>query len=117
MRNLFLGAAAMMAIAAPGVATAQIGYVGADYSSTDVDGLGSEDGFGASGAVELTGHFAVDAGVFELGARGFFEPPPFLLFFSRRIGLDAEINKDGRRLVVDPQRVKVPVVGHLRPND
>lgn len=65
MRNLFLGAAAIMAIAAPSVAAAQTGYVGADYTSTDIDGLGSEDAFGVSGAVELSGHVAIDAGVFD----------------------------------------------------
>ena len=31
--------------------------------------------------------FLENAGVFEFGFRGFFEPPPFLLFFSRRIGI------------------------------
>ena len=45
--------------------------------------------------------FLENAGVFELGARGFFEPPPFLLFFSRRIGLDDDENE-------------VPVVGGVR---
>jgi len=37
--------------------------------------------------------FLENAGVFEFGGRGFFEPPPFLLFFSRRIGIveDGEI--------------------------
>ena len=32
--------------------------------------------------------FLENAGVFEFGSRGSFETPPFLLFFSRRIGLD-----------------------------
>ncbi|HEY6546369.1 MAG TPA: DUF5916 domain-containing protein, partial [Vicinamibacteria bacterium] len=45
--------------------------------------------------------FLENAGVFELGARGFFEPPPFLLFFSRRIGLDDDENE-------------VPVMGGVR---
>jgi hypothetical protein len=31
--------------------------------------------------------FLENAGVFEFGLRGFNEPPPFLLFFSRRIGI------------------------------
>ncbi len=31
--------------------------------------------------------FLENAGVFEFGVRGYYEPPPFLLFFSRRIGL------------------------------
>ncbi|MDX1674626.1 MAG: DUF5916 domain-containing protein [Longimicrobiales bacterium] len=34
--------------------------------------------------------FLENAGVFEFGFRGFFEPPPFLLFFSRRIGIHEE---------------------------
>ncbi|HUG41325.1 MAG TPA: DUF5916 domain-containing protein, partial [Longimicrobiales bacterium] len=34
--------------------------------------------------------FLENAGVFEFGLRGFFEPPPFLLFFSRRIGIADE---------------------------
>lgn len=32
--------------------------------------------------------FLENAGVFEFGYRSFFEPPPFILFFSRRIGLN-----------------------------
>jgi hypothetical protein len=32
--------------------------------------------------------FLENAGIFEFGAPGYFETPPFLLFFSRRIGLD-----------------------------
>ena len=44
--------------------------------------------------------FLENAGVFEFGLRSFFEPPPFLLFFSRRIG----IHDDG----------EVPVIGGLR---
>ncbi len=44
--------------------------------------------------------FLENAGVFEFGFRGFFEPPPFLLFFSRRIG----IHDDG----------EVPVLGGAR---
>jgi hypothetical protein len=31
--------------------------------------------------------FLENAGIFEFGVRGYFEPPPFLLFFSRRIGI------------------------------
>jgi Domain of unknown function (DUF5916) len=34
--------------------------------------------------------FLENAGIFEFGVRGYFEPPPFLLFFSRRIGIGAE---------------------------
>jgi hypothetical protein len=34
--------------------------------------------------------FLENAGIFEFGTRGSFEPPPFLLFFSRRIGIDED---------------------------
>ena len=44
--------------------------------------------------------FLENAGIFEMGWRGRFEPPPFLLFFSRRIG----ISEDG----------PIPVMGGLR---
>ncbi len=44
--------------------------------------------------------FLENAGIFEFGFRGAFEPPPFLLFFSRQIG----IAEDG----------EVPVLGGLR---
>ena len=44
--------------------------------------------------------FLENAGVFEYGMRGFGEPPPFLLFFSRRIGIS-----DGN---------EVPVYGGVR---
>ena len=45
--------------------------------------------------------FLENAGVFEMGVRGVFgEPPPFLMFFSRRIG----ISEDG----------PIPVMGGLR---
>ncbi len=37
MKRLLLGAAAALAIAAPGVASAQSGFVDLGYSSTDVD--------------------------------------------------------------------------------
>ncbi len=55
--------------------------------------------------------FLENAGVFDFGARGSFEPPPFLLFFSRRIGLDDDENevpvKGGVRLTgrTGPQTV------------
>lgn len=62
MRKLFLGAAAAMALAAPGVAAAN-GYVGLDYTNVDVDGAGSEDAVGLSGSVVLTPHIALDAAV------------------------------------------------------
>ena len=44
--------------------------------------------------------FLENSGIFEFGNRGFFEAPPFLLFFSRRIG----ISDDG----------VVPMIGGLR---
>ena len=44
--------------------------------------------------------FLENGGIFEMGWRGMFEPPPFLLFFSRRIG----ISEDG----------PIPVLGGLR---
>ena len=44
--------------------------------------------------------FLENSGIFEFGFRGIFEPPPFLLFFSRRIG----IHDDG----------EVPVIGGAR---
>jgi hypothetical protein len=44
--------------------------------------------------------FLENAGVFEFGSRGVFEPPPWLMFFSRRIG----ISDSG----------EVPVLGGLR---
>jgi hypothetical protein len=44
--------------------------------------------------------FLENAGIFEFGVRGGFEPPPFLLFFSRQIG----IAEDG----------SVPVIGGAR---
>ncbi|MDT8340362.1 MAG: DUF5916 domain-containing protein [Longimicrobiales bacterium] len=31
--------------------------------------------------------FLENAGIFEFGQRGFFEPPPYLMFFSRRLGI------------------------------
>jgi hypothetical protein len=56
MKNYLLGAAALLAVAAPGAAHAASGYVGATWASVDVDGLGSADAYGAEGAV------AFDAG-------------------------------------------------------
>jgi len=44
--------------------------------------------------------FLENSGIFEFGFRGAFEPPPFLMFFSRRIG----IAEDG----------EVPVLGGMR---
>jgi hypothetical protein len=61
MRKLFLGAAAAMALAAPGVASAN-GYVGLDYANVDADGFES-DGFGVSGSAVVTPNIALDAAV------------------------------------------------------
>ncbi|MEE2668611.1 MAG: DUF5916 domain-containing protein [Gemmatimonadota bacterium] len=44
--------------------------------------------------------FLENGGIFEMGWRSMYEPPPFLLFFSRRIG----ISEDG----------PIPVLGGLR---
>ncbi len=45
--------------------------------------------------------FLENAGIFEFGTRGFFETPPFLMFFSRRIGISED---DG----------EIPVLGGVR---
>ena len=45
--------------------------------------------------------FLENAGVFEFGWRGLFEPPPFLLFFSRNIGIKEDEGE-------------VPVMGGVR---
>ncbi len=45
--------------------------------------------------------FLENAGIFEFGWKSSFEPPPFLLFFSRSIG-------------IDPDSGAVPVLGGLR---
>lgn len=63
MRKLFLGAAALVAMATPSVALAGPAYVGLDYASTDADGFDTTDSVGLTGAAELTSNFAVDAGV------------------------------------------------------
>lgn len=66
MRNWIIGAAALLAVAAPGVAAAQTGYVGAVYSSTDFDGAADEiDSYGVEGAVAFAGSGSI---VFELDA-------------------------------------------------
>jgi hypothetical protein len=46
--------------------------------------------------------FLENAGIFEFGTRGFGEPPPFLMFFSRRIGLSED------------EEAAVPILGGLR---
>jgi hypothetical protein len=64
MRKLLSGAAILAAVLAPSVANAN-GYVGLDYGSVNVDGEGTEDGFGASGAFVVTPNIALDAAVAE----------------------------------------------------
>ena len=44
--------------------------------------------------------FLENAGVFEFGTRGFGEPPPFLLFFSRTIGLSDDDEDDTQEIPV-----------------
>jgi hypothetical protein len=65
MRKLFLGAAAAMALATPGVASAANGYVGLDYVNTDTDGGDSEDNVGVSGSAVVTPNIALDAGFID----------------------------------------------------
>lgn len=65
MRNWIIGAAALLAVAAPSVAAAQTGYVGAVYGNIDVDGLGDADYYGVEGAVAFAGSGSI---VFELDA-------------------------------------------------
>jgi hypothetical protein len=66
MRNWIIGAAAAFAVvAAPSVAAAQTGYVGANYASTDF-GAGDEiDSYGVEGAVAFSGSGSI---VFEVDA-------------------------------------------------
>jgi len=65
MRNWIIGAAAMLAVAVPGVAAAQTGYVGAAYGNVDVDGAGDSDFYGVEGAVAFAGSGSI---VFEVDA-------------------------------------------------
>ena len=56
MRTWIIGAAALLAAAAaPGVASAASGYVGLNYSNTDVDNGGNNNAWGADGAVVFSG--------------------------------------------------------------
>ena len=56
MRTWIIGAAALLAVAAaPGVASAASGYVGLNYSNTDVDNGGSNNAWGAEGSVVFSG--------------------------------------------------------------
>lgn len=51
MKTWLIGVAALLAVAAPSVAAAQTGYVGAVVSNTDVDGAGDSDAYGVNGAI------------------------------------------------------------------
>lgn len=56
MRTWIIGAAALFAVAAPGVAAAEgTGYVGVTYGNIDIDGLGDIDTYGVEGAVAFQG--------------------------------------------------------------
>ena len=69
MRSLIIGAAALLAVAAPGVAMAQTGYADASYSSASVDtgfGDNDSDGWNVGGAVAFDAYslgFQLDADV------------------------------------------------------
>lgn len=67
MRNWIIGAAAALAVvAAPSVAAAQTGYVGANYSSSDFGGPGDDvESYGVEGAVAFAGSGSI---VFEVDA-------------------------------------------------
>jgi hypothetical protein len=66
MRNWIIGAAAaLLAVAAPSVAAAQTGYVGAVYGNVDADGADDEDFYGVEGAVAFAGSGSI---VFEVDA-------------------------------------------------
>ena len=69
MRNWILGAAALLAVAVPGVAAAQTGYVGVNYGNADAGGGNDQDFYGAEGAVAFAGSgsivFEVDAAVVD----------------------------------------------------
>lgn len=65
MRNWIIGAAAILAVAVPGVAAAQTGYVGATYSDVDAGGAGDDEVMGVEGAVAFAGSGSI---VFEIDA-------------------------------------------------
>ncbi len=70
MRNWIIGAAAILAVAVPGVAAAQTGYVGAVYNNIDIDGAADDsDAWGVEGAVAFAGSgsivFEVDASIVD----------------------------------------------------
>ncbi len=70
MRTWIIGAAAVLALAVPGVAAAQAtGYVGAVYANSDSDAGDDSDAWGVEGAVAFSGSgsivFEVDAAAIE----------------------------------------------------
>jgi hypothetical protein len=69
MRSLLIAAAALVAVAAPGVAAAQTGYVGAVFANTEVDGFDDSDAYGIEGAVAFDGSngisFEIDAALLD----------------------------------------------------
>jgi hypothetical protein len=66
MRNWIMGAAvALAALAAPGLAAAQTGYVGLNYNSTDFGGGDDVESYGVEGAVAFAGSGSI---VFEVDA-------------------------------------------------
>jgi hypothetical protein len=69
MRNWIIGAAALLAVAAPSVAAAQTGYVGVNYGNADAGGAADEDFYGVEGAVAFAGSgsivFEVDAAIVD----------------------------------------------------
>jgi hypothetical protein len=69
MRNWIIGAAALLAVAAPSVAAAQTGYAGVVYGNVDAGGAADEDFYGVEGAVAFAGTgsivFEVDASIFD----------------------------------------------------
>ncbi len=68
MRTWIIGAAALLAVALPGVAAAQTGYAGVVYANVEA-GSSDEDAYGVEGAVAFAGSgsitFEVDAAVLD----------------------------------------------------
>ncbi|MBX9746209.1 MAG: porin [Hyphomonadaceae bacterium] len=65
MRNWIIGAAAVLALAVPGVAAAQTGYAGVVYGNADAGAGDDEDFYGVEGAVAFSGSGSI---VFEVDA-------------------------------------------------
>ncbi|HYD88772.1 MAG TPA: DUF481 domain-containing protein [Vitreimonas sp.] len=65
MRNWIIGAAAILAVAVPGVAAAQTGYVGAAIGNAETDPGDDADFYGVEGAVAFAGSGSI---VFEIDA-------------------------------------------------